>query len=284
MTPGESIVVPLSCLAAKAPNGAMSVNGAVASTPARMLVDTGSCVTILSSKYADKLLQSHVNLNISHCPTPLHAVNDTPVPVVGQCSVPITIGNLSVVYSVIVADIGPDMLLGLDFLHSHGCTVDLEHNVLLAGGVPVPLKVVSNAHKGVYRVHIDQSVTIPPYSQVLVPGHIKSEHLPSSVGFVNPNKNFLETYSVAMAGVVAIPDNLGRVPLRLQNLLPTPTTISRHAEVAHVDFDISVDTESSVDLDRECGTTCNVVSEGQPPGNPSHLFDLQHLTAMIRPL
>ena len=255
----------------------MYVDGLVENVPATLLVDTGSSVTLLISKFAHKLVQLHnVSLTVYPSSTTLRAVNNSPVPVSGECTISLSVGNLVVKHQVIIADIGPDVLLGIDFLWSHGCTLDFASKLLLAGDKSIPLKNLNSGNHSVFCVKLVDSVTLPPYSQIIVPGKIQSEGVHAlSAGMLEPSKKFVEKYNVAMAGVVVTPDLTGRVPIRLQNLLSTPTTIAKHYEVAQFDCDVDVDENEN----EESVNVCNAVREGQLLGEPLEKFNLRHLSA-----
>ena len=111
----DVILIPVSSLATSADH-TMYVNGLVENVTASLLVDTGSCATLLNSKFACNLTQlHHINLNITSSSITLHAVNNSPVQVVGECNVTLSVGKLHAKHQVNVADIGPDVLMGIDF-------------------------------------------------------------------------------------------------------------------------------------------------------------------------
>jgi len=282
MHDGQCITVPLSCLATPA-DGTVQVQGTVQSVPAEMFVDTGSCVTLLSTHFVNtKLSSSNVRLSITPISSVLTAVNGSVVPVVGESTVELVTGNLTVRHRVIVADITPDVLIGIDFLRSHGCQIDFGRNVLSAGGRDVPLEPTSNKYPSVCRVHLAHSVTVPPYAQVLVPAQIHAnadESVPTSAGYVSPSAKFISKYSTAMAGVVTTPDASGRVWVRLQNFMPRTTTIPRNYEIAEFDTDISIDSDTDTAPQADGGKqACNAVNETNSiPSRPEELFQLDHL-------
>ena len=254
----------------------MYVDGFVEDFPASLLVDTGSCVTLLNSKFARDLIQVHnVNLIITPSSITLRAVNNSPVPVVGECNVTLSVGNLKVKHQVIIADIGPDVLMGIDFLRFHGCTVDFASKLLYAGDKPTPLRNLDSEKQAVYRLKLAESVTLPPYSQVIVPGKIQCDtSYPVAPGFIDPSKKFLEKYNVAMAGVLVQPDHSGRVPIRLQNFLSRPTTIAKNYDLAEFVGNVEVEEE---DADCVSVNACNSAQQEIPPEERHKLFNLQHL-------
>ena len=280
--PDNSIVLPLSCLATQS-DSTVQIQGTVEAVPANMLVDTGSCVTLLSTSFAKSLSHRNVHLSISPVNTVLKAVNNSSVPVLGEAVVLLATGKLAVRHRVIVADIMPDVLIGIDFLQSHGCTIDFGRNMLDAGGVDVPLEPTHNANPVVCRVHLANSVTVPAYTQVIVQAQLRTDdnHLPSSAGFVSPSEKFISKFSTAMSRVVATPDSAGRVWIRLQNFLPHSTTVPKNYQIAEFDSDIYIDDDlndspthaASVD-EHSCSA---VQEESCSPSEPDDLFDLRHL-------
>jgi len=272
--------VPISCLATPA-DGTVQVQGTVEAVPAHMLVDTGSCVTLLSKRFITSLSSTHnIQLPLEHISTTLTAVNGSSVPVLGECVVGLGAGNLAVRHRVIVADIIPDVLIGIDFLRTHGCSIDFGRGILCAGGKDVPLEPTGNTSPVVCRVHLAHSVSVPPYTQVVVPAQLRPEAdelAPTCTGLIMPSTKFVTKFSTAMAGMVATPDESGRVWVRLQNFLPRTTTIPKNYEIAQFDSDIIIDPEeSAVPVAQDEEKTCNTVRESASP-QPEDLFDLNHL-------
>lgn len=282
----DAIVLPLSCLSLQA-DSTVHIQGKCESVPASMLVDTGSSVTLLSTNFARTLSKHAVELSLSPVSTVLKAVNNSAVPVMGGSVVLLSAGNLTVRHKVIVADIAPDVLIGIDFLKAHGCNIDFGRNMLQAGGEDVPLKPAHNANPVVCRVHLAHPVTVPAYSQVFVPAQLRTNDdvaLPCSAGFVSPSEKFISKFSTAMSSVVACPDSAGRVWIRLQNMLPQTTTIPKNYEIADFDSDIIIDEDdsgtdslSSANMPAQ-EHSCNATHQSSDlPASPDDLFNLRHL-------
>ena len=98
-----------------------------------LLVDTGSCCTILSKTLLD-------NWPADTCPdlTPvnLHLVTATgeSSPFIGKAEVEITLGNQKLLHDVLFADVKNDGIIGMDFLTKHQCDMFLSKNHLLLNG------------------------------------------------------------------------------------------------------------------------------------------------------
>eukprot|EP00117_Sycon_ciliatum_P048005 scpid84504/ scgid34234/ len=268
----QAIVVPNSCFSTNSKD-TVFVHGFAESAPVQMVVDTGSCVTLLNSKFARSL-----SLNISPSPVKLSAVNNSSVPVIGQAPVAISISKFNAMHTVIVADIEPDMLIGIDFLRSHGCTLDFDNEVLETANCSVPLQSANQQSHTVYRITLAHKVTIPAYSQIIVPGKLESnDTMPTSAGCIIPSDKFLSKYHIAMASVVASPDCAGTVPIRLQNLHSRPATIQKRYDIAQFDCNVLVDDDSSLDDDQDEPSQCNYATEEPNTSVPHELFRLDHL-------
>eukprot|EP00117_Sycon_ciliatum_P007004 scpid29770/ scgid10288/ Retrovirus-related Pol polyprotein from transposon 17.6; Protease; Reverse transcriptase; Endonuclease len=243
-----------------------------------MLVDTGSAVTIINHNFYQSIESNNYPLHPTTCT--LRSVDGSLLKIYGETKLPFRIGGIVTTHNVMVADIGPDVLLGLDFLKSTECTIDFATRSIGAGGVSVPL--CSSARKSaapVYRVSLQESVTIPSYTQLIVPGHLQSaSEAPTEVGWLNPSDKFLDTYSLGMAGVIASPDLHGRVPIRLQNFRPRPTTVRKGTLLGTFEVDVTVDDELPVTATgTEDDFSCATV-DSATPHSPSDLFHLDHIS------
>ena len=273
--PLDTVHVPESCLAAEV-DGTRYVLGSICHVEAMMLVDTGSAVTLMSRKFYDTLC-THADIPLFPVATALRSVSDTPLSVLGEATLPLQLGGVSAVHKVIVADIAPDLLLGIDFFQTNSCTIDFAQKIIIAGGLKVPLRALSCKRHAVCRVSLDVSVTVPAYSQIIVPGKLETEGKMSDSGWIQPVDSFLSKHTLGMAGVLATPDESGCVPIRLQNFLPHPTSVPKNTYVGMYDPDVSVDEDSPSDSDSDLNSTsmCNNVNSSSSA--PHATFDLNHI-------
>ena len=61
------------------------------------------------------------------------------LPVAGEVEAELQLAGNSVRHRFIVASIGSDMLLGLDFMRSEKCVIDVTNRCLECGGIVLPL-------------------------------------------------------------------------------------------------------------------------------------------------
>ena len=98
-----------------------------------LLVDTGSCCTILSKALFERWPQE---TRPSLTPVNLHLVTATgeSSPFLGKAVVEITLGTQKLLHDVLFADVKNDGILGMDFLTKHHCDMFLSKNHLLLNG------------------------------------------------------------------------------------------------------------------------------------------------------
>ena len=70
----------------------------------------------------------------------LMTVTGATAPIRGRGDVSLQIGGLQTAHSMWVADIADQCILGLDFLESHGCRVDLGESMMHIGDQQIPLQ------------------------------------------------------------------------------------------------------------------------------------------------
>ena len=91
-------------------------------------------------------------------------------PIHGKGRLQLGIGSLVVPQELWVADIHDQCILGLDFLKSHGCQVNLKDESLTIGEEEVPLKKSSATPEPTcYKAVLVEGVCLPPLSDTVIP-------------------------------------------------------------------------------------------------------------------
>ncbi|VDI74064.1 Hypothetical predicted protein [Mytilus galloprovincialis] len=155
------------------------------------LVDTGANVTILSKKFIDEINPSllpkmnPVNINL------ITATGDS-APFIGQIDVEICLGNYIYHHNVLVADISNEGIIGMDFLVTHDCDVLLSQNKLKIKGEIIQCYHYASSAKSCYRVAIQETVDVPPNSEMIVSGESDEPIFRGLAGLIEPNEKFME--------------------------------------------------------------------------------------------
>ena len=128
----------------------LMVIGSVAGRSTKLLLDTGSAVTLRREEVWKELKVKNRGYILE---APVRAVvttNGEKLGLVGQCALVIKVGGLSVVHMVFIAtSLTQECLLGADFLSQYGCVLDMQQKVLYAGGQQVHMCT---------REHVDNAV------------------------------------------------------------------------------------------------------------------------------
>ena len=185
---------------------AVAVDGRVEDRRTRLLVDTGSAVTILREDVWQEAVSGRQR-RLDATTQPVVAANGERLQLLGQCPVSLQVGGLHVSHTVLVArGVTQECLLGADFLSRHGCVVDLRENLLLAGGQAVAVHFnSSHCLLPVCLVTLAEKAVIPGCHQVRLPVRLSPQTtqgacLPDScTGILEPAPEFVHRRGLLVA-------------------------------------------------------------------------------------
>ena len=209
------------------PTPAYRVNGFVNKIPATLLLDTGAAVTLLQGAMWQRIRTELKPWS----GTKLIEPDGTAIAVQGTTTVTIMVGEGSFMADVVVVDgLIAEVLLGLDFLEQHNCTIQAGERLLTLnnGKIVISLSGSDTVGKSPRMVvNLLQSVHIPPQSEIEVMAAGCGD-VSSGVWIVEPTTN--GKLPVLVARAVATPRN-GCIPVRLLNLSSTSTKVSKGTTV-----------------------------------------------------
>ncbi|CAC5374211.1 unnamed protein product [Mytilus coruscus] len=194
------------------------------------LVDTGANVTILSKKFIDEVNPSlvpkinPVNINL------ITATGDS-APFIGQVDVEFYLGDHIYHHSVLVADISNEGIIGMDFLVTHDCDVLLSQNKLKIKGKIIQCFHYASSAKSCYRVAIQETVNVPPYSEMIVSGESNEPIFRGLAGLIEPNEKFMEKNGLLVARSI-VHLKMYNIPLRIINVNNEPCTLYKGTIIA----------------------------------------------------
>ena len=149
------------------------VAGTLDNIPVDMTVDTGSNISIVRP---DVLSRSSSRCVQSIPGSSIRTVTGEQAPIVGKVLLQIRIGSCSLAHEFWVADIQDRCILGLDYLRTNDCQVNLREQVLIIGEEEVPLVKHHSKIQGslkTYRAVLEGGVTLPPHSENVVPAKVE---------------------------------------------------------------------------------------------------------------
>ena len=192
------------------------VDGAVGGTQCRITIDTGSNISIVRP---DILQEGAQVLPVSSY---LRTVTGATAPIQGRGDVSLQIGGLQTAHSMWVADIADQCILGLDFLESHGCRVDLGESMMHIGDQQIPLQRPVNPQPTCYRVLTSRDIEIPASSEMIIPGKLDKPAHSIAWGILES----LNTTNL-LVGKALVDLQREGVPVRVLNLSDKPKRFKR---------------------------------------------------------
>lgn len=142
----------------------------------------------------------------------------------GIIELDIQLGNESFTWSVYVAPIGDNILLGCDLIDEKDITINSKRGLQLRGQW-IECET-SRSIDGVARVRVDEPVTIPANSEVVITG--KGENLGRFCGKYSVLEPIVEDERKLMVAHVLVDLTNNRVPVRLINLDDHPIKLKRN--------------------------------------------------------
>ena len=214
-------------------NSIYSVNGYIGDTPVNFLVDSGAALSVVHYN----LVKDMQLTQTSHCAV---GANGSPLDVVGQIMVTITLGDFMIGHNfVVVRNLTVDCLLGADFMKHYAAVLDCDHNTLSLGReskVTVPLAlnhqpVLCKASRAVHLVRSSQDLEIPARSVQLIVGSTDSPSADATVMLVEPLDTLPHQLHVARS-LNSCYNN--QVTIQILNVSPSPVTIYKGMSLGKV--------------------------------------------------
>ena len=227
-------------------------------------MDTGSNISIVRPDVLSGVSQELIQ-PVSSC---LRTVTGERAPIHGKGQLQLGIGSLIIPQELWVADIHDECILGLDFLQSHGCQVNLRDGALILRGEEVPLKRSPAAPEPTcYKAVLTEGVCLPPLSEVVVPVRVDGTEADYQWGLLEPTRIPSSLDGLAIARTL-VDLQRKQIPLRVMNLSSRQQIINKGTELACCETVNSVFT-SRVDTSGEI-PGC-VQSAGTIERLPTHL-------------
>lgn len=111
----------------------------VGELPVNLVIDTGSSVTLLSTKLFRKIADISP-VQLSPYTGKLSLADGSNLPVKGIVKILFSFQDVNVWQTVLVADIEADGLIGIDFFHSHDCELLYKDRTLIIETASVPFR------------------------------------------------------------------------------------------------------------------------------------------------
>ncbi|XP_071141135.1 uncharacterized protein [Mytilus edulis] len=162
----------------------MFIEAKVNGCKAKMLIDTGATVSLISKKMFDSM-KSQV---LSPMDREILTANGSPLILFGKTIIDIDLNGHVCSNIAVVADLNVDGILGIDFQRSHNCVINITKGSIWVNGRENRLHFEGQI--GCYRVDVATTIKLPPTSEVMVSRNIKKTVIPKpEVGIIIINKD-----------------------------------------------------------------------------------------------
>ena len=207
-----------------------------------LLVDTGASLTILSKRIYDNLA---TKLSLDPIQKPITGASGESLVVYGRARVTISIGKMSYNITAAVADISMDGVLGLDFMSSNKCMIDVNEQNMRIDEETIPL--LKSGHYGCYKIAVAEDVNIPSRSEIVTYCNVvkpNGTRLQEGVSLIEPDDGFLASER-GLVGKVLV-QNTEKVPVRIMNISNEIKVVRSGTVVANMTHVNDVIEEASV--------------------------------------
>ena len=191
-----------------------------------VLVDSGSSLSIVDEKCISPVHKQNVKLWDS---TPVLAVNDQPLRIIGSTIIPITVKNHVFHIEVAVGQKLPyNLILGNDILDPWKTNIDYDSKILTINkNIQVPLYCRRNQISSSFNIAAIETTTIPPRSIVVIEG--------TSDKLIDNESYMIEPLTESTSGIrVArtLSDCHSNILIQVLNTSNAPITIHQHETIA----------------------------------------------------
>ena len=191
--------------------GSLTVTGQIEGHPVRFLVDTGATITLVSTRVYSKLFGSILR----PVDFTVYQADGEPMATKGHMTCQITLGPLKVLQDVVVADLQEDAILGMDFLLSNDCKLDLVEQKMQIQDISVSLWNIQD--KGSFcKVTVAEDGRIPGKHEVIVDGRLQCKEQQQKHGLLEGTTKLTEKYGLLVAPALIDPREK-RVRIRMLN-------------------------------------------------------------------
>ncbi|XP_065923756.1 uncharacterized protein [Magallana gigas] len=200
---------------------------------AKLLVDTGATLTLISTDLLSKVSDNDKPV-LKDMKRQILDAGGNCLRIRGRGNFPAKCSTLNTRIEAVVADLGLDGILGLDFFERHSCCIDIQRSILTIDGFPHTL--LKEGIYGCYHVVAVNTVTIPANQEVLIGGKVcieEGQNIGSQDYLVEPNEKFVA--SGTLVGRTLVKGN-SIVPIRVLNIGPEQRTIYSGTHVAELSF------------------------------------------------
>lgn len=207
-----------------------SISANVGGVWVSFLVDTGAAVSLIDGNVWDNIKSLQDTVTLNPVATRLVGVDGVPLQVRGSAVLDLSLKGLRVEQNLIVADsLTSQGILGMDFLESHHCILDLANGKLSTGGKTMSLDPSQSSTLASIQmgVTVEENFTIAAESEMEIMGTVSDKC--NGTWLVEDLLTKKPPLLIARAVVTPLQ---GRIPVRVLNLKAEPITVYKGTRIA----------------------------------------------------
>ena len=144
----------------------MFVDGTINKVPTKIVLDTGTGITLIGGQFFDQYLRNDVTLQ--SCPTQVSAANSQSMTVRGQGEVDVQLGAFhDRVTFIIVEEIGKEIIIGNDYMKKWKVNIDFAVENVRIGNIIIPALIRKKERTNEF-VTLIKGVTLKPHQYMWV--------------------------------------------------------------------------------------------------------------------
>ena len=196
--------------------------------PVSFLVDIGAGVSLLQGAVWDKIKPQNHKLKTVTVHR-LVGVNGIPISVRGSAVIQFSINGIKFKHEFVIADhITTEAILGLDFLESNKCVLDLANEKMYIQNKLVPLQLLQTYNESqCLKVTVEETVTMPPCSEMELMVHVDT--MQQGTWLVEGTDS-----PVLVARAIVVPHQCNMV-VRVVNTELTPVKLHKNMKIANAE-------------------------------------------------
>lgn len=174
-------------------------------------------VVTLDKGASHSIIRSDLMENVEHLGgITLRTATGENVNIKGKEIARIEVGTMKIDHVFVVADIMDEVILGLDFMLSHGFNLDLDNRLLKCGNMEVSLDITATTGMGVRKVVMQSSRKLPPNSESVLWVRVLNKPIQKCLLLVEANDANLVNGLLVGKTLVEVKDSK-LIPIRILN-------------------------------------------------------------------
>lgn len=186
-----------------------------------LTIDTGASQSIIRPDIIKGTVEPLTNIK-------LRTATGEPATVYGKIKVELTIGNMSINHVFIVADIVDEVIIGADFMISHGINLNMGQQIMIWRNVEIPLNVGYESKAELRKLVTIASQKLPPQSETLIWAQIKGDCADNSLWVIESTEI---RNNIITAKALVTNRNNQSIPVRVLNLSSSEKVISQNSDI-----------------------------------------------------